>query len=225
MIKKRIKMQLKKAVSTFAGTALSGILCAVLLTGCGTLQNGEMPLPAESETSRSNDQTEEKTKGEDAEDGEITGSTEKTDDTEETKTSGTGKTVPEIWNREWPSNVDLPSSYDYREHERAPKIGNQGSLGTCWAFASLTALESTLLPKQNEKIVLDQGEKFAIIVEIKTPDTVHPVAIEYDAGDGIAQVDLTDGEGYLSHNGSLWEHVEETQKCNLCLKVYTHTEK
>ena len=49
--------------------------------------------------------------------------------------------------------------------------------------------------------------------------------IEYDAGDGIAQVDLTDGEGYLSHNGSLWEHVEETQKCNLCLKVYTHTEK
>lgn len=71
MIKKRIKMQLKKAVSTFAGTALSGILCAVLLTGCGTLQNGEMPLPAESETSRSNDQTEEKTKGEDAEDGEV----------------------------------------------------------------------------------------------------------------------------------------------------------
>ena len=83
---------------------------------------------------------------------------------------------------------------------------------------------STQIPF-NEKIVLDQGEKFAIIVEIKTPDTVHPVAIEYDAGDGIAQVDLTDGEGYLSHNGSLWEHVEETQKCNLCLKVYTHTEK
>ena len=155
MIKKRIKMQLKKAVSTFAGTALSGILCAVLLTGCGTLQNGEMPLPAESETSRSNDQTEEKTKGEDAEDGEITGSTEKTDDTEEPKTSGTGKTVPEIWNREWPSNVDLPSSYDYREHERAPKIGNQGSLGTCWAFASLTALESTLLPKQKETFSVD----------------------------------------------------------------------
>ena len=155
MIKKRIKMQLKKAVSTFAGTALSGILCAVLLTGCGTLQNGEMPLPAESETSRSNDQTEEKTKGEDAEDGEITGSTEKTDDTEETKTSGTGKTVPEIWNREWPSNVDLPSSYDYREHERAPKIGNQGFLGTCWAFASLTALESTLLPKQKETFSVD----------------------------------------------------------------------
>ena len=73
----------------------------------------------------------------------------------------------------------------------------------------------------DEKILLDTGEKFAIIVKIKTPGTVHPAAIEYDAGDGIADVDLTDGEGYLSHDGSLWEHVEETQKCNLCLKAYT----
>ncbi len=75
----------------------------------------------------------------------------------------------------------------------------------------------------DEKILLDAGEKFAIIVKIKTPDTVHPAAIEYDAGDGIARVDLTDGEGYLSHDGSLWERVEETQKCNLCLKAYTNT--
>lgn len=72
-----------------------------------------------------------------------------------------------------------------------------------------------------EKLLLDDNEKFAIIIKIITPGTVHPVAIEYDAGDGIAQVDLTDGEGYLSHDGSVWEHVEETQKCNVCLKAYT----
>lgn len=72
-----------------------------------------------------------------------------------------------------------------------------------------------------EKILLDDNEKFAIIIKIMTPGTVHPVAIEYDAGDGIAQVDLTDGEGYLSHDGRTWEHVEETQKCNVCLKAYT----
>lgn len=72
-----------------------------------------------------------------------------------------------------------------------------------------------------EKIQLEDGEKFAIIVKIKTPGTIHPAAIEYDAGDGIAQVDLGDGEGYLSHDGNVWEHVEETQKCNLCLKAYT----
>lgn len=46
-----------------------------------------------------------------------------------------------------------------------------------------------------EKIRLDDNEKFAIIIKIKTPGTVHPVAIEYDAGDGIAQVDLSDGGG------------------------------
>lgn len=72
-----------------------------------------------------------------------------------------------------------------------------------------------------EKILLDDGEKFAIIIKIMTPGTVHPVAIEYDSGDGIAEVDLTDGEGYLSYDGERWEHVEETQGCNVCLKVYT----
>lgn len=72
-----------------------------------------------------------------------------------------------------------------------------------------------------EKILLEDWEKFAIIVKIMTPGTVHPVAIEYDAGDGIAQVDLTDGEGYLSYDGSIWENVERTQNCNVCLKAYT----
>ena len=62
---------------------------------------------------------------------------------------------PVIWNRKMPEDVVLPASYDYREHGRAPKIGNQGSLGTCWAFASLTALESTLLPDQKETFSVD----------------------------------------------------------------------
>lgn len=75
-----------------------------------------------------------------------------------------------------------------------------------------------------DRLSLDDHERFAVIVKIKTPGTVHPVAIEYDAGDGIAQVDLKDGEGYLSHNGGVWEHVEKTQDCNICLKVYTDEE-
>lgn len=73
----------------------------------------------------------------------------------------------------------------------------------------------------DQKIILDDGEKFAIIVKITTPGTVHPVAIEYDAGDGMAEIDLSDGEGYLSFDGDKWEHVEETQRCNVCLKAYT----
>ena len=52
-------------------------------------------------------------------------------------------------------DVKLPSSYDYRKMGRAPQIGNQGSLGTCWAFASLTALESSLLPTDRETFAVD----------------------------------------------------------------------
>ena len=42
----------------------------------------------------------------------------------------------------------LPEQYDYRILERAPSIKDQGKYGTCWAFASLTALESALLPER-----------------------------------------------------------------------------
>ncbi|MCD7907502.1 MAG: lectin like domain-containing protein [Clostridium sp.] len=73
----------------------------------------------------------------------------------------------------------------------------------------------------DQKIMLDDGEKFAIIVKITTPGTVQPVAIEYDAGNGMAEIDLSDGEGYLSADGDKWEHVEETKECNICLKAYT----
>ena len=71
--------------------------------------------------------------------------------------------------------------------------------GCCWQRAGWTMPVITRF--RWIKNPLEDNEKFAIIVKIITPGTVHPVAIEYDAGDGIAQVDLTDGEGYLSHDG------------------------
>lgn len=43
----------------------------------------------------------------------------------------------------------LPESYDYRKVGRAPAVKNQGSLGTCWAFASVMALESRVRPEWN----------------------------------------------------------------------------
>ena len=43
----------------------------------------------------------------------------------------------------------LPYRYDYREIGKVPKVKNQGALGTCWAFASLNALETSLLPEYN----------------------------------------------------------------------------
>lgn len=43
----------------------------------------------------------------------------------------------------------LPFAYDYREENRGVGIKNQGLYGTCWAFASLTALETALTPLEN----------------------------------------------------------------------------
>lgn len=47
------------------------------------------------------------------------------------------------------SQSRLPASYDGRKTGRVPAIKNQGYSGTCWAFASLIALESSQLPDQS----------------------------------------------------------------------------
>lgn len=73
----------------------------------------------------------------------------------------------------------------------------------------------------SETIELMPGEKFTIVVDIYTPGAVHPVAIEYQAPDLAGEIDLSDGEGYLSSDGKTWVSAEENQKCNLCLKAYT----
>jgi len=70
-------------------------------------------------------------------------------------------------------------------------------------------------------IELSDGKRFAVIVNITTPGAVHPVAIEYNSPDKELTADLSDGEGYISFRGTSWERVEESQKCNVCLKAYT----
>ena len=72
----------------------------------------------------------------------------------------------------------------------------------------------------DKTIAVNKGEKFAIVLMIKTPDSVHPMAIEYKADESTRNVDLSDGEGYISTNGKNWENVEETQSANLCIKAY-----
>lgn len=68
---------------------------------------------------------------------------------------------------------------------------------------------------------VEPGEKYAIVLHITTPGSERPMAIEYAADEFTADVDLSDGEGYISLRGNQWENTEESQKCNLCLKAYT----
>jgi len=68
---------------------------------------------------------------------------------------------------------------------------------------------------------LEPGERFALVLEVRTPGVVHPVAVEYQADDATSSADATDGESYISLDGSKWEPMEERYQCNLCLKGYT----
>lgn len=70
-------------------------------------------------------------------------------------------------------------------------------------------------------VAVEPGEKYAVVLFITTPGSERPMAIEYAADEFTADVDLDDGEGYISLRGNKWERTEENQECNLCLKAYT----
>lgn len=75
--------------------------------------------------------------------------------------------------------------------------------------------------KFDKDILVEKGNKYAIVLHITTPGSVHPLAIEYMADEMTANVDLKDGEGYISIGGNHWENTEKNQKCNLCIKAYS----
>ena len=69
-------------------------------------------------------------------------------------------------------------------------------------------------------MAVQAGDRFAVIVQITTPDSQYPIAVEYSSDELKEAVDLSDGEGYISADGYHWERVETEQQSNLCLKVY-----
>lgn len=63
----------------------------------------------------------------------------------------------------------LPVAFDLRGNGRATTVRDQGSDATCWAQASLTALESSLLPEEKRSFSVDHMVKdnaFAIDSEL-----------------------------------------------------------
>ena len=70
-------------------------------------------------------------------------------------------------------------------------------------------------------VSLEAGEHFAVVLYLTTPGSERPVAIEYETGEWTSSVDITDGEGYLSYNGTTWENIESTYQSNACLKAFT----
>lgn len=71
-------------------------------------------------------------------------------------------------------------------------------------------------------VAVEEGERFAVLLYVKTPENSHPMAIEYDPGDkALEYVDLEDGEGYISANGVNFVNVKSKEECNLCIKAFT----
>jgi len=67
-----------------------------------------------------------------------------------------------------------------------------------------------------------EGERYAIVVSISTPNSTKPVAVEYYSPSLGYEVDLADGEGYISWSGRSWENTESVHECNICLKAFTN---
>ncbi len=76
--------------------------------------------------------------------------------------------------------------------------------------------------KFNQPKTVEEGENFAIVIYINTPDTLRPLAVEYASDSMTAAVDITDGKGFISNNGLDWQNVEDVAKANLCIKAYAN---
>lgn len=102
---------------------------------------------------------------------------------------------------------DAKDKYSFYEREKAAE-----------GILSLAGYYTIELDKE---IALEGGKPFAVMVKITTPGAVHPIAVEYVAGERTDTVTIEDGEGYISSGGTHWNRVEDTQESNLCLKAYT----
>lgn len=78
--------------------------------------------------------------------------------------------------------------------------------------------------KFNQEIAMEPGEKYAIVLHIITPNSVHPMAIEYVADEETANVILDDGESYISSNGNKWVSIDTVEKANLCIKAFSNNQ-
>ncbi|MBR4027894.1 MAG: cell surface protein [Lachnospiraceae bacterium] len=74
-------------------------------------------------------------------------------------------------------------------------------------------------------VQVQKNSKYAVVVYIYTPGATHPLAIEYDMGsEALENIDLEDGEGYISYSGKNFINVKEKQDCNLCIKAFTNNQ-
>ena len=65
--------------------------------------------------------------------------------------TGTAEALPQT------DDEELPESVDLRKRGLVPRVKNQGSFGTCWAYATLGSIETELLPEYPD---IDLSERY-----------------------------------------------------------------
>lgn len=134
------------------------------------------------------------------------------------------------------------NAYTAKEDEKIMAVGfyatgidTEYSVYICENFQDISSLSKRSEPVMTGKVknsgfytvdldnsvTVKEGQKYAVIIRIKTPNSGRPVAVEYAYNEQTSSVILDDGEGYVSLKGIIWENAEEKNGCNVCLKVYT----
>jgi C1A family cysteine protease len=74
----------------------------------------------------------------------------------------------------------------------------------------------------DQKVPLKKGEKFSVVVWIKTPGYDYPVAVEYPYKGFSSQATARAGESYVSADGNSWIDLTTVlSNTNVCLKAFS----
>ena len=106
---------------------------------------------------------------------------------------------------------NLPAEYDMRDYGRVTEVRDQGRYGTCWAFASLGALETTLLPMEYSVFSTDNmtlSNSYNLDVDIGGE---HTMSIAYLAAwqGPVYEKDDPYGDGQTDSDLKAVKHLEE----------------
>lgn len=107
----------------------------------------------------------------------------------------------------------LSYRYDLREKGRAPGIRDQGPYGTCWAFASLTALESALMPETKLQLSVDHMNQNNSFTSSQKDGGQYTMAMAYLAAwqGPVNEADDPYGDGKTDSGLEAVAHVQEMQ--------------
>ena len=108
---------------------------------------------------------------------------------------------------------DVPPSYDLRTRLRVSEVRNQGTYGTCWAFAAISALESSLMPEENLLFSVDHMSMSNSFNVNQYDGGEYTMGMAYLAAwkGPVFEVDDPYGDGKTDESLTAVKHVQEMQ--------------